>query len=105
MAEAECSQQLVEYRLQLLEKAAVEISCALVGIKDSLATLATLQAHHAETRDALARAFRAIADLDTRVDIVEKALPILNLTSGWVRTGVVCLAGLVLMAIVKMVIL
>lgn len=92
------SPEVMEYRLQQLENMVSDVSESLAGIKDSLHTLV-------ETKDAMSRAFTSITNLNERVSVIEKMLPILNLTSGWVRAGVVCLAGIVMVAVIKLIIL
>jgi hypothetical protein len=96
--------QLIHYRLELLERAVGDISGALNGIKDSLQQLAVLETRHMETREALERAFSLITNNDKRIAAIEKTLPVLKLTSGWVRTGVIGVCALVLLAVGKLVI-
>lgn len=97
------SGELVEYRLKLLERAVEETSKALSGINTTLQQLASLEVRHTETREALTRAFASIAKLDERVEEIEAKIPVLILTSNWVRLGVIGLVALVCTAVVKLI--
>lgn len=96
---------VTEYRLKLLEQAVQETSKILASINVTLQQLATLEVHHAETREALERAFTKLASLDGRLAEVELKLPVLILTSSWVRGGVIGILTLVGAAIIKLIIL
>jgi hypothetical protein len=94
---------VIDYRVGLVERAVQDIGLALTAIKESLQTLAVLETRHAETRESLARAFRTIEDMDDRISVIEHGLPLLNLTSKWVRGGVIAIVGLVGVAVIKFV--
>jgi hypothetical protein len=94
---------VLHYRVALMEKAVQEIGLALGGIRETLQTLATLEVRHTETREAMTRAFASITGLDARVDAIEKALPLLQETSKWVRLGVIAVVGMVGTAAIKIV--
>lgn len=95
--------KITEYRLRLIEESLSEIRTAIKGIHDSLRTLATLEVRHEQTREALGRAFSALERLESRVGAIEEAMPLLQLTSKWIRAGVVSLAGLVIIGAIKIV--
>lgn len=97
--------RVIAYRLNLLENAVLETTRALTGINVSLQTLATLEVRHTETRDALTRAFNKLDDHEKRIASVELKMPVLSLTSQWVRAGVLGLFALVAIAVIKLVIL
>jgi hypothetical protein len=100
----ETENTVIEYRLKVLEDAVTDIRAAVKGIDQSLATLARLEERHAETRDGLGRAFKAIEKVDGRVKSIEVEIPTLKLTRGWVITFTVGCVGLVLLAVAKLVI-
>lgn len=79
------NEDMVSHRLDALEDDVSEVKTAIKSIADSLRTLAALEAHHAETRDGLGRAFTAIDDHEKRLRAIEQNLPVLKLTSGWVQ--------------------
>jgi hypothetical protein len=83
-------------RLTRIEAAISVISTAIVDI-------ARLDQKHISTVEALARVFEEIKATNVRVSAIELALPVLKLTSGWVRAGVVgiiALVGISLIAVV-----
>ena len=91
---------VMEFRVQQLENNVTEIRQAVQSIAESLQTLAQLEAHHAETRDGLQRAFDAIKtvkdeqketnkDFEIRFREIEKQMPTLKMIRSWVIGGVV----------------
>lgn len=93
MAEAE-DLGILRYRLQAVEK-------SLGDIAVSMQALVRLEQHHSDTRDGLARAWRAIEEskaqlrqlddqipdkLADRLGKIEEDMPTLKLTSRWVVT-------------------
>lgn len=86
---------LTAYRLDLLESAVRDISSALKGIETTLAK-------YADTKNALDRVFGEVKVVNERVTKIEHAMPVLTLTSNWVRTGVVGVVALVLGAAWKL---
>lgn len=95
------SEDVTLYRLQAIETAVMELRTAHKSIAESLQQLVLLERAHAETRDAIARAWRqielnaesirAVDDqipdrLSDRLHAVERDLPMLRKTSGWVST-------------------
>ena len=85
----------VEQRIARLED-------AVISIKDSLVALVRLEAHHAETREALNRAFREFDRLEAkhdalaeRVAVIEKDIPPLKEARTWLVTGMLGTLGLV----------
>lgn len=101
---------VLEYRVRLMEGAIKDIGAALTGINQTLQALATLEIRHTEIREALTRAFDAIKEakdeakrVDERVDLIEKALPLMQDTTKWVRVGVIAVVGMVGTAVIKFV--
>lgn len=86
MAE-EGSDQLTQYRLEMIEK-------TLKAISDNLTKLAALEQKHIETREAVGRAFDALEEHDTRIRAVEIEMPTLKLSRKWVFAGVLGIIGL-----------
>lgn len=105
---------ILEHRVSRVETDVLDMKDALKSIAESLHTLARLQAHYAETRDGLQRAFaeieknREISEekvekLGDRVREVEINLPTLKLTSGWVISGIIFAAVAVGAALVQLI--
>lgn len=103
---------VIEYRIESLEKALDEISRAVQSIAETTAKIARLEERHTETRAALERAFNAITKtrdemhecerrVDTRLARLEKDMPAIKETSTWIKTGVLVLVGAVLFAAIK----
>lgn len=86
---------LTQYRLKMIEE-------TLQKIADSLERLATLEAKHLETRDAVGRAFERIDSTDARLHRIELEMPTLKLVRSWVIAGIVGVVGLIGAAIVKL---
>ena len=99
------SDSIVEHRLGQLEGAIKDIREALTGINASLVTLTRLEVRHAETRDAMTRAHQRIDDIEVKLDEIMQAMPVLKLTSHWVKAGVIGIVGLVLLAVGKLVVM
>lgn len=91
--------EVLAVRVQMMEQAILELRASNKSIAESLQKIARLEERHAETREALNRAFRAIEtqsvelrgalqrqgeDLDKRLAAVEQQMPKLNLVAGWV---------------------
>lgn len=99
---------VLEHRVHSLEGAVHDISEAIKTIAASMSQIARLELMHAETRNALERAFSAIehgkVDLervDERVKAIETAIPTLKESSNWIRAGMVVLSGAVIMAAIS----
>ena len=100
------AEEIMEFRIKSLEATVGEIKSAVTSIDKSLQTLTQLEAHHAETRDGLQRAFEAIKessakqekfndDYEERLRLIESQMPTLKLVSGWVIGGVLGTIGIV----------
>ncbi len=102
------SEDVTHYRLQAMENAVMELRTAHKSIAESLQQLVLLERAHAETRDAITRAWkqielnaesiRAVDDqiperLAERLRAVESDLPMLRKTSGWVTTALLAAAA------------
>lgn len=99
-------EEIIEFRVRNLEATVGEIKAAVTSIDRSLQTLTQLEAHHAETRDGLQRAFEAIKEVATkqeklnddyeeRLRLIESQMPTLKLVSNWVIGGVLGTIGIV----------
>jgi hypothetical protein len=64
-------------------------------IADALERLVILETQHAETRDALNRAFKAVDKLGDRLGEFEKRMPIMDLVLKGAGVGVLGLLGLI----------
>lgn len=121
--------KLIEYRVGAVEKAVEQISVAVKIIAESTSQIVSLEQRHAETREGLERAFKAVSVSDSkreklsdriqelelnkaddsdvrslsgRVATIETALPSLKESSSWIRAGMLSLVGLVLFAAIKL---
>ena len=104
-------ESVVAHRVRILEEAIQDIRGSLKGINESLTTLTRLEERHRESKDAIARAFQRIeqgekdlAEFGRRIAAVELALPVLKLTSHWVKAGVGGILALVGAAVWKLVV-
>lgn len=87
--------KVLEHRVNTLESSVNEIKQAVKSIDGSLQVLARLEAHHAETRDGLGRAFGEIKDHEKRLRVIEGEMPTMKLARGWAIAGVVAIVALV----------
>lgn len=94
----------VEARLAVIERDQQEFKTAVVGINKNLETLVRLEERHAETRKALDRAFTECEKLDNRVSAIEKKMPGLVETRGWILAGMLATLGIVGLALVGLVV-
>lgn len=93
----------MEIRISNLEESVGEIKRAVKSIDQSMQAMVRLEAHHAETRDSVARAFKAIEDQGARLRKLEEEAPKMRLVAGWVVTWVVGIVGLVGVALIGLV--
>jgi len=91
-----------EQRLARVEMSVERIESAIMGINESLKTLTRLEERHAETRDALGRAFASISGNTARISAIETELPQMRFSSGLVMKGLVGIAVLVGIGILGM---
>lgn len=80
---------VLEFRVSNLEVMVGEIRSAVKGIDGSLKILAALEARHAQTSDAVARAFTELKDHEDRLRSAESDLPTMRLVRNWVIAGVI----------------
>lgn len=78
---------LTVYRLEMIEK-------TLSSMSESVKQLVSLEQKHIETRQAIERAFDELKDHDNRIRDVEKEMPTMKLTRGWMISGVVGVFGI-----------
>ena len=105
-------ENVLEFRISVLEGAVGEIKTAVKSIDTSLKTLTTLEVHHSQTRDAVGRAFSeierlgggVIKDHEDRLRGIEADLPTMRLVRNWVIAGVLSCTTMVGVALVGMVI-
>jgi len=94
----------LERRLTRVEDAVVEIRESTKQIATAVQQLALLEAHHAETRSGLTRAFAAIKEQNDRLMAIEVHMPGLKELRKWVISGVLAVCGTVGLAIVALVV-
>lgn len=89
-------ERLAKVEIQLNNVAAdmVEVKEALKSIAKSLSTLAVLEEKHNTVTDALKRAFIHIERNEERIGAIEKVMPVVVLTSGWVFKAVLAVMGI-----------
>jgi len=98
------TEQVTEYRLNEHGTRIGKLENAMESIATSLKTLTELEVHHAETREALERAFKGIGEnrtlilascekMEIRVRAIENQMPILKLTSKWIISGALAVIG------------
>lgn len=91
-------------RIARIEGAVEEIRDAIKAITTAIVDIARLDQKHVDTTLALTRVFDEIKEVKLRVSTIELAMPILNLTSNWVRAGVIGIVALVFMALAALVV-
>ena len=93
--ESHCTDPLTQYRLNMIES-------TLKAVSENLITLSHLEQKHVETKDALARAFNSVGDLNNRMREVESEMPTLKLIRAWVIAGVIGILGLLGVTLFKL---
>ncbi len=86
-ADPQQTHALLDYRLTMIER-------TMVSISESLKQLANLEQKHAETREAIGRAFAEIAEQGKRIRDMEMEMPTLKLIRGWNVAAVIGVFGL-----------
>lgn len=99
----EAPHSILEFRVQALETMVGEVRTAVKSIDVSLQSLARLELHHSETRDGLARAFKSIEDINTRMRVIETEMPTMKLVRNWIMAGVIGGLGMTAVAGFKIV--
>jgi len=94
---------VLEHRVSHLEKAFEQTNAALKGIDESLRTLAALEAHHAQTKNDVARTFDALRDQENRLRALEKDMPNIRLVTKHIIAGVIAIVGAVAIAAGKVI--
>lgn len=75
-------------RLALAEDAIERLTRTQESLSDSLRKLVELEVRHVETREALGRAFKRLDEQDKQIASIQRQLPQLTETRGWVIAGV-----------------
>ncbi|MDP3425485.1 MAG: hypothetical protein Q8S32_17225 [Burkholderiaceae bacterium] len=101
--EEEGMASILEFRVSSLEAMVGEIRSAVKSIDSSLKVLASLEARHAQTSDAVARAFAELKDHEDRLRIAEADMPTMRLVRNWVIAGVIGCTSLVGVSVAGMV--
>ena len=90
--------RITDLKFRTIERRQDKTDEVLESIAESIKTLARVEVQHAETRESLLRAFKAIEDnrkdyedscdlVDKRVKEIELQMPILKMTSRWIIGG------------------
>lgn len=95
---------ILEFRVSNLESMVGEIRSAVKSIDGSLKVLASLEARHIQTSDAVGRAFAEIKDHETRLRTAEADMPTMRLVRNWVIAGVIGCVSMVGVATASLVI-
>jgi len=84
----------LEEKIKVVASDMCDVKDSLKDIADSLKTLAVLEEKHNTISEGMKRAFTAIDKHADRLDDIEKALPYLNLASGWLFKGILFVMGI-----------
>jgi hypothetical protein len=95
----------METRLAALENNQAEFRLVVKEIRDILEKLVRLEERHAESREALGRAFGQIEKLETDVDAIKIVIPSLVELRKWVVAGILGAVGLIGVALISLVIM
>lgn len=87
------SREALSWRVRHLEHAVDEIRDATKQIAEAMQTLAVLEERHAQTRDALERAFGALESHEDRLRKIENRVPEFRRTVGWVNGAVIAIVA------------
>lgn len=93
---------VLEFRLSVVEKTIVKIEQGVDSIADSLQTLARIEAHQSNTADAVTRCVAALESHDERLRHLESEVPITRLVRNWVIAGVIGVVALVGVAVIQL---
>lgn len=80
---------LTHYRLQQIEKNLEAITKTMQDNAESMKLLVSLEQKHAETREAMSRAFLQLAEHEGKIRAVELEMPTIKLVRNWVIAGVI----------------
>lgn len=101
-----------EYRLTAVERAIGEMGRATDKIADALEAIARLEERHSETREAIGRAFREVADMkrdasDARLALesLKGQIAPLQESRRWMIAGMLGVVGLVGAAVIGLVLI
>ncbi len=94
----------VEEKLASVSDDLSDIKGALKDIAASLRTLAVLEEKHNNVAEALKRAFRQIEKSETRLDVLEGAMPTVILASGWVFKAMLAVMGILALGAIGVVV-
>lgn len=95
---------LIERRLDVVERAIEEIRDATRSIAESVSKIVLLEERHAETTRALERAFGALKEVEHRLREIEVELPGLREVRRWVLGMVFGVLGAVGTAVLALVV-
>lgn len=103
----ELNGELVMHQLNELNESKKEHAKVLHTLNDTLTSIRIeLSSHHADAkanREVVERCVKTLDGINNRVNNIEHALPMLRMTSNWVRVGVSSLLGLFGLAVWYMV--
>lgn len=88
----------------MLEQSVGEIRDAVKSINEAMHALIRLEERHAETREALGRAFLGIERNTKDIASIREELPLLRQVQKWVIGGITGAASVVSIALIAMVI-
>lgn len=107
-SQGDAMDQVLQYRMQVVENAVLEIRASLKSIAESYSQLVVLEREHAHTRASLDRAFGSIKDTNSKLEAIrvaiperllerlaaiERDMPKHRMVAGWVLTGVLATVG------------
>lgn len=92
---------VIDYRLDVVEKDVGEIKDAIKSIAGSLQTLTRLEERHQETREALNKSFQTLQEHDQRIRKLEVEAPTTRLIRAWVISAMTGAIALVFLAVAQ----
>lgn len=95
------SENNIHPALVALREDVSEIKGFMSKMADAIERLARLEERHGNTAIALERAFSAMGKIDARLQVLEKAQPVQDMTSNWVIKLIWAAAGMAAMFVAK----
>lgn len=92
-------------RIRVLERSHEKTAQAIDAIRKSLESLVRLEERHAESKEAINRAFTYIEKIEARLEEIERKMPGLVEVRRWVVRGVLAIVSVVFVALLSTIII